>query len=278
MTTARLFDERHIATGSFSYNHPLFADEAAAFNDVKINGNPVWQKQPSGLSTLHNCITTADHFPSLAPFLGPLAELCKPRPSTDRLFLKQRVQQYTTSGRRHRDGKNGPWRMCITVHDPATPSHFKQLEIGVADVSKAKGGHNVNPFQKKADGTPDAVRFDCPSGSYHLMDTVATGHVSHAHHQALIDETLLPVHGAPTTFVIDLDPINPDTLIEDVEAIAWDTADAVGPDAGVSARVTPPTPEQIGESCGSKQTSDWNQLQQQENRENYLQDRRDGGE
>ncbi|CAM9526090.1 unnamed protein product [Pylaiella littoralis] len=107
--------------------------------------------------------------------------LCKPRPSTDRLFVKQRAQQYTTSGRPHRDGKNAPWRICIT------------------------GGGAVNPFQLKADGTPDAERFDCPSGSYHIMNTVATGLNSHAHHQAIIDESLLPVHGALTTFVLDLD-------------------------------------------------------------------------
>ncbi|CAB1096426.1 unnamed protein product [Ectocarpus sp. CCAP 1310/34] len=184
MTTARIFNEGHIATGSFSYNHPLFEKEAAAFNDIKVDGKPVWQKQPPGPSTLHNSVVINDRFPSLAPFLGPVEKkLCKPRPTTDRLFLKQRAQQYTTSGRRHRDGKNGPWRMCVTIHDPAAPPHAKQLEIGLADGSKAKGDGAVNPFQTKADGTPDSRRFDCPSGSYHLMDEVATGTVSHASHK-----------------------------------------------------------------------------------------------
>eukprot|EP00752_Nemacystus_decipiens_P018006 g16139.t1 len=170
MTTERLFNERHIATGSFAYNHPQFAKEAKEFNDFKVNGKPVWQKQPPGPSTLHNSIVLRDRFPSLAPFLGPLEGLCKPRPTTNRSFLKQRAQQYEKSGRRHRDGKNGPWRICITTHDPAAPANTKQLEIGVADASKAKGGGALNPFQLKADGTPDSRRFDCPSGSYHLMD------------------------------------------------------------------------------------------------------------
>lgn len=278
MTTARLFNERHIAKGSFSYNHPRLAEEIAAFNDVKVGGKLVWQKQPTGPSTLHNSIVLTDRFPSLAPFLGPLEKLCKPRPTTDRLFLKQRAQQYTTSGRRHRDGKNGRWRICITIHDPAAPPHTKQLEIGVADASKAKGGGAKNPFQIKADGEPDAVRFDCPSGSYHIMDEVATGTVSHAHHQAIIDNSLLSVYGALTTLVIDTNPINLDTFIEDVAEIALGTADVVEAGVGVPAYVPPPTPGQIGDSCYGQKWGDWNKLQQEENLENYIQDRRDGGE
>eukprot|EP00903_Cladosiphon_okamuranus_P018334 g16866.t1 len=146
MTTERLFDEGHIASGCFSYDHPGFAKDAAEFNDLKIDGKQVWQQQPFGPSTLHNNITITDHFRSLAPFLTPLEDLCTPRTSTERLFLKQQVQQYTTSGRRHRDGKNGRWRMCLTVHDPDAPANFKQLEVGVADAGKAKGGQAVNPW------------------------------------------------------------------------------------------------------------------------------------
>lgn len=279
MTTERLFAEGHVATGSFFFDHNRFAQEAERFNDVTIGGKRVWQRQPSGPSTLHNDIIVADHFPSLAALLTPLGELCKTRPSTTRRFVKQRVQQYTQSGRRHRDGKNAEWRMCITIHDPAAPSNFKQLEIGVVDGSKAKGGPAVNPFQTKPDGTPDATRFDCPSASYHIMDTVGTGYTSHAHHQAIIDTSLLAVHGAATTFVIDMDPINPDTFIHDVDAIAKGTAGELGPNAGCeSAPVPPPTPEQIGVSSGSQQTSDWHKLQKETNLEAYTGDRRRGGE
>ncbi|CAM9617258.1 unnamed protein product [Pylaiella littoralis] len=259
MTAERLFTEGHVATGSFFLDHMGFAKQAARFNDVKIAGKAVWQKQPIGTSTLHNNIVVAEHFPSLAPLLVPLGELCKPRPSTTRRFKKQRVQQYTKSGRRHRDGKNAEWRMCITVHDPAAPSDFKQLEIGMAEASTAEGGKAVNPFRTKADGTPDSTLFDCSSASYHIMDTVGTGYNSHAHHQAIIaKKSILAKHGAATTFVIDMDPINPDTFIEDVDAIAMGTAGALGPNAGCeSALVPPPTPEQIGVSCGSQQTKDW---------------------
>lgn len=279
MTAERLFAEGHVATGSFFLDHKRFAKQAAAFNEVKIAGKAVWQKQPSGTSTLHNSIVIAEHFPSLAPLLVPLGELCKPRPSTTRRFKKQRVQQYTKSGRRHRDGKNAEWRMCITVHDPAAPSDFKQLEIGMAEASTAEGGKAVNPFRTKADGTPDSTLFDCPSASYHIMDTVGTGYTSHAHHQAKIDTSLLVVHGAATTFVIDMDPINPDTFIEDVDAIAMGTAGALGPNAGCeSAPVPPPTPEQIGVSCGSQQKKDWNKLEKEHNLEAYTEDRRQGGE
>lgn len=259
MTTERLIDEGHFATFRFSYNHPLFAEEAEAFNGVTINDKPVWQKQPSGPSTLHNILVITDHFTSLAPFLNPLKKLCKPRPLTDRLFLKQRVQQYTKSGRRHRDGENGPYRICLTLHDPAAPPNFKRLEVGVADANKAKGGHAVNPFQLKADGKPDSQRIDCKTGSCHLMDRVGTGTDSHAHHQALIDKDLLREHGAQTTFVIDLDPISPDTIIDDIAMIAAGTADVVRTGVGVSARVHPPTPGQIGQSCGSTQTSDYHE-------------------
>ncbi|CAB1116739.1 unnamed protein product [Ectocarpus sp. CCAP 1310/34] len=138
MTTERLFAECHVATGSFFIDHNRFAQEGERFNDVTIGGKPVWQKKPSGHSTLHNSIAIAEHFPSLAPLLIPLEALCKPRPGTARRFKKQRAQQYTKSGRRHRDGKNAEWRMCITVHDPAALSLFKELEIGVADASKVK--------------------------------------------------------------------------------------------------------------------------------------------
>ncbi|CAM9260459.1 unnamed protein product, partial [Pylaiella littoralis] len=91
------------------------------------------------------------------------------------------------------------------------------------------------------------------------MDTVGTGYTSHAHHQAIVaKKSILAKHGAATTFVIDMDPINPDTFIEDVDAIAMGTAGALGPNAGCeSAPVPPPTPEQIGVSCGSQQTKDW---------------------
>eukprot|EP00903_Cladosiphon_okamuranus_P017640 g16247.t1 len=186
MTAERLFNEGHIATGSFSYNHLQFVAEAAVFNSVKVNGKPVWQKQPSGPSTLHNSIIITDHFPSLAPFLGPLEKLCTPRASTNRLFLAQRAQQYTKSGRRHRDGNNGPWWICVTVHKPEAPADFKQMEVGVADAGKAKGGGAVNEWQLKADGEPDSVQFECPSASYHIMDKIGTGTISHTHHQAII--------------------------------------------------------------------------------------------
>ncbi|CAN0436821.1 unnamed protein product [Pylaiella littoralis] len=242
MTAEHLFAEGHIAAGLFSYNHPLFADEAAAFDEVKINGKHVWQRQPSGPSTLHNNISVVEYFTSLVPFLGGLQQLCKTRPSSDRLFKKQRAQQYTKSGRRHRDGKNGRWRACITCHDQGAPADFEQLEVGVADARQAKGGWAVNPFWTKSDGTPDVNRFDCPSGSYHIMDEVGTGSISHAHHQAIIDETRLPKHGAETTFVIDIDPIKPDTFIEDVARIARGTADVVRAGVGVSAYVPPPDP------------------------------------
>ncbi|CAB1108998.1 unnamed protein product [Ectocarpus sp. CCAP 1310/34] len=87
--------------------------------------------------------------------------------------------------------ENAEWRMFITIHDPAAPSNFIQLEIGVVDGSKAKGGHAINPFRAKPDGSTDATTFDCPSPSYHIMDRVGTGHHSHAHHQAKIDTSLL---------------------------------------------------------------------------------------
>ncbi|CAN0010900.1 unnamed protein product [Pylaiella littoralis] len=276
MTAERLFAEGHIAIGLFSYNHPLFSEEAAAFNEVKIDGKHVWQQQPSGPSSLHN-ISVVEYFTSLVPFLGGLQQLCKTRPSTDCLFKKQRAQQYTKSGRRHRDGKNGRWRACITCHDPGAPTDFKQLEVGVADARQAKGGGAVNPFGTKSDGTPDVKRFDCPSGSYHITDEVATGSISHAHRQAIIDETRRPKHGAETTFVIDIDPIKPDTFIEDVARIARGTADVVRAGLSVSAYVPPPTLDEIGVSCGSQQTEDWNKLQQ-ENLESYIEDRRVGGE
>ncbi|CAB1105892.1 unnamed protein product [Ectocarpus sp. CCAP 1310/34] len=214
MTTARLFGDGHIARSNFSYNHPQFAKEADTFNGVTIAGKQVWQRQPSGPSTLHNKVTIIDHFSSLAPFLGPLEKLCKPRDSTDRLFLKQRAQQYITSGRRHRDGKNGLWRMCVTVHNPGAPPGFKRLEL-------------------KADGTPDMECIDCPAGSYHTMDEVGTGTASHAHHQEIIDKNLLREHGAPTTFVLDFDPIDPNTFIDDVARIAEGTVDKVKAAVGV---------------------------------------------
>ncbi|CAM9875403.1 unnamed protein product [Ectocarpus sp. 6 AP-2014] len=65
MTTKRLFSEGYIAMSSFSYNHPQFAEEAAVFNGVKIDGKSVWQQQPCGPSTLHNDVTIIDRFPSL---------------------------------------------------------------------------------------------------------------------------------------------------------------------------------------------------------------------
>ena len=98
----------------------------------------------------------------------------------------------------------------------------------MADSSTARGGGAVNPFQLTANGTPDFRCFDCPSGSCHLVDDVATGTVSHAHHQAIIEKDLLPVYGALTTFVIDTDPINPDTFAEDVAEIVRATT-AGGP-------------------------------------------------
>ncbi|CAN0538917.1 unnamed protein product, partial [Ectocarpus sp. 8 AP-2014] len=256
MTTARLFDEGHITTGNFSYTHPLFAGEAAAFNGVEIDGKPVWQQQPYGPSTLHNNITMIERFPSLAPFLGPLEKLCKRRDSTDRLFLKQQAQQYTTPGRRHRDGKNGPWRMCITVHNPGAPPGFKRLEVGVADARDAKGGMAINPWQLKADDTQDMECIDCPAGSYYTMDEVGTGTMSHAHHQVIIDETLLSEYGASTTFVIDFDPIHPEKFVRDVEGIAEGTADKVKAGVGVSAYVPPPAQEQFGQSCASGKMRD----------------------
>ncbi|CBN75585.1 hypothetical protein Esi_0148_0019 [Ectocarpus siliculosus] len=277
MTTERLFSEGHIAMGSFSYNHPQFAEEAAAFNGVKIDGKSVWQQQPCGPSTLHNNVTIIDRFPSLAPFLVPLDNLCKRRDSTVRLFVKQRAQQYTTSGRRHRDGKNGRWRMCITVHNPGAPLGFKRLEVGVADARVAKGDQATNPWQLKADGTPDMECIDCTTGSYQIMDEVGTGTASHAHHQAIIDKNPLPQHGAPTMFVVDFDPISPHTFVDDVERIAEGTADKVKAGVGVPAYVPPPTQAQIGRSCGSTQTSDWNRLNKEKKLENYIQDRRDGG-
>lgn len=168
--------------------------------------------------------------------------------------------------------------MCVTVHDPAAPSNFKQLEIGVAEASTAKGGHAVNPLRLKTDSKPDSRQFECLSASYHLMDTAGTGYTIHAQHQAKIDTSLLSENGAATTFVVDMDPINPGTFIEDVAKIARGTADAVGPDAGESARVPPPTSAQIGVSSGSQQTSDWHKLQKEENLEDYTEERRQGGE
>ncbi|CAB1111103.1 unnamed protein product [Ectocarpus sp. CCAP 1310/34] len=174
--------------------------------------------------------------------------------------------------------RSGGW-MCITIHDPAAPSNFKQLEIGEVDGSKAKGGHAINPFRAKPDGTTDATTFDCPSPSYHIMDRVGTGLHFHAHHQAKIDKRLLDVHGAATTFVDDMNPINPDTFIQDVDVIARGTAGALGPNAGCeSAPVPPPTDEQIGVSSGPEQTSDWHKLQKETNLEAYTEDRRAGGE
>ncbi|CAB1119211.1 unnamed protein product [Ectocarpus sp. CCAP 1310/34] len=278
MTIERLFSEGYIVTGGFSYNHPQFEREMAKFNGVKVNGKPTWQKQPSGPSTLHNNIVVTDHFRSLAPFLGPLAKLCKPRPSTDRLFTKQRVQQSIKSGRRHHDAKNAPWRVCVTVANLSAPKGLKQLEIGMTDASKAKGGGAVNPWQLQADGEPDARRFDCVTGSYHVMDTVATGLDSHAHHQALVNKELILKHGALTTFVLDLDPVNLDTFIDDVAEIARGTADAVIDGVGESAYVPPPTAAQMGTSSYSQKWRDWNQQQKYTNLENYLQQRRDTGE
>ncbi|CAN0143167.1 unnamed protein product, partial [Pylaiella littoralis] len=75
MTTERLSTEGHVATGSFFLNHHIFVEDARRFNEVTIAGKPVWQKQPSGPSTLHNSIVITDHFPSLAPLLLPLEAL-----------------------------------------------------------------------------------------------------------------------------------------------------------------------------------------------------------
>ncbi|CAB1112718.1 unnamed protein product [Ectocarpus sp. CCAP 1310/34] len=232
MTTARLFSDGHIATGNFSYNHPQFAKEADAFNGVTIGGKRVWQRQPSGPSTLHNNVTIIDHFSSLAPFLGPLEKLCKLRDSTDRLFLKQRAQQYITSGRRHRDGRNGLWRMCVTVHNPGAPPGFKRLEVGVADARVAKGGDAINPWQLKADN-------------------------------------LLREHGAPATFVLDFDPIDPNTFIDDVARIAEGTADKVKAGVGVSAYVCPRTEEQIGKSCASEKMRAYNKQREVDDPDGY---------
>eukprot|EP00903_Cladosiphon_okamuranus_P018335 g16867.t1 len=103
--------------------------------------------------------------------------------------------------------------MCITVHNPEAPADFKQLEVGVADARKAKRGGAVNTWQLEADGEPDSVRSECASGSYHIMSKIVTGTVSHAHHQAIIREDLLPVYEALTTFVIDFVSVNSATFI-----------------------------------------------------------------
>ncbi|CAM9358457.1 unnamed protein product [Ectocarpus sp. 4 AP-2014] len=278
MTTARLFSDGHIARGNFSYNHSQFAKEADAFNGVTIGGKRVWQRQPSGPSTLHNDVTIIDHFSSLAPFLGPLEKLCKPRDSTDRLFLKQRAQQYITSGRRHRDGKNGLWRMCVTVHNPGAPPGFKRLEAGVADARVANGGGAINPWQLKADGTPDMECIDCPAGSYHIMDEVGTGTSSHAHHQAIIDKNLLREREAPTTFVLEFDPIDPNTFIDDVARIAEGTADKVKAGVGVSAYVRPPTEEQIGKSCASEKMRAYNKQREVDDPDDYKKEQARAGD
>lgn len=145
----------------------------------------------------------------------------------------------------------------------------------MADAAKAKGGGAVNPWQLQADGETDATRFDCVTGSYHVMDTVATGLDSHAHHQAIVNKELLLKHGALTTFVLDLDPVNPYTFLDDVAEIARGTADVVVDDVSESAYVPPPTEAQIGTSCFSEKWRDWNQ--KDTNQKNYLEDRRAGG-
>eukprot|EP00903_Cladosiphon_okamuranus_P016886 g15568.t1 len=152
------------------------------------------------------------------------------------------------------------------------------MEVGVADASKAKGGGAVNEWQLKADGEPDSVHFECPSASYHIMDKIGTGTISHAHHQAIIRKDLLAVYGAPTTFVIDLDPVNSTTFIEDVKSIAEGTANEVKTGVGESAYVPPPTPGQIGDSCYAQKWRNWNKKQKEENPEKFLQQRRDEGE
>eukprot|EP00903_Cladosiphon_okamuranus_P016836 g15526.t1 len=274
MKTGRLFHDGHIATGRFSYNHPQFTEEMAAFNTSKVKGKAVWQKQPSGPSTLLN-IVIADHFPSVCPLLGPLEKVCEPRTSITRLFLKQRAQQHQTSNTRDRDGKNGPWRMCITVHNPEAPADFKQMEVGVADANKAKGGRAVNAWQLKADGEPDSVRFERPSGCYHIMDEIGTGTISEAHHQAIIRKALLPVYEAPITFVIDFDPVNSATFIENVKSIAEGTANEVKTGVDESAYVSPPTDEQIGNYFYAQKWTDWNEQQKAEKLEDYTQAKRD---
>ncbi|CAM9744571.1 unnamed protein product, partial [Laminaria digitata] len=144
-------------------------------------------------------------FPSLGAFLGRLQELLKPRKSTDRKFLKQRIQQNVMSGRRHRNGNNGKYRICGTACDPAAPSYIKQMDIGVVDAKTAKGGWAVNSWQILDDGTEDVRRIPLGSGRYHIMSDVASSS-SHAHHQVVVDEDLLTIFGALTTWVVDCDP------------------------------------------------------------------------
>lgn len=77
ITVSRLFGEGHIATGRFSYDQCLFAEEAATLNEVGTGGKQVWQREPSGPSTLHNCIVVTDDFTSPVPCLEPLAKSCR---------------------------------------------------------------------------------------------------------------------------------------------------------------------------------------------------------
>lgn len=49
----------------------------------------------------------------------------------------------------------------------------------------------------------DLKVFPCPSGSYHVMDAVASGQSSHTHHEVLVDKDLLPQYGAASIFVVE---------------------------------------------------------------------------
>ncbi|CAN0548597.1 unnamed protein product, partial [Laminaria digitata] len=272
LTTSRLFSEGHVTTGEFPYDHARFAEDAKKFNDKGY-----WQKQPSGPSTLHNNIVVEEEFPSLSPFLRRVGKLCKSRPSTTRTFLEQRVQQSVKSGRRHRDGKNGPFRICGVACDPDAPVDYKQLDIGVVDAEKARGGKAVNQWQIGEYGTDDVRRIQLKSGVYHIMDAVASSN-SHAHHEVLIREDLLQRHGAVTTFVVDCDPIKPHTFFADVAQAAVEAKEEVGVADDVSGYVPPPEQDQIGTSCHAEQMSAWNKLQIETNYENYIRQRVEGGE
>lgn len=272
LTTSRLFSEGHVATGEFPYDHARFAEDAKKFNETGR-----WQEQPSGPSTLHNDIVVEEEFPSFNPFLRRVGKLCKSRRSTTRMFLKQRLQQNVKSGRRHRDGQNGPFRLCGVAYDPDAPVDFKQLDIGIVDAEKARGGMAVNQWQIREDGTADVIRIQLKSGAYHIMDAVASSN-SHAHHEVFIREDLLQRHGAVTTFVVDCDPIKPETFFADVAQAAVEAKEEVGVADGVSAYVPPPEQDQIGTSCFAEQSRAWHKLQFETNNEKYIRQQSERGE
>ncbi|CAN0437318.1 unnamed protein product [Ectocarpus fasciculatus] len=79
---------------------------------MKVDGKPVWRKQPSGPFTRHNQILIRDHFPSVVPFLDPLARLCKPRP-----YNRPPVPEATTRPAVHQVRPASPRRQECPLED-----------------------------------------------------------------------------------------------------------------------------------------------------------------